>query len=589
MKLRARLCGSCIALMLPLACHGQAGQVDTTFAAGTLSQFPYVVRQTALLAQAGGKIVDAGHFEISAGFAGLFCSSGFIARFDASGNADASFGDEGLVAADASLGRPTIVLDDRCIDAAIVDAEQRIVVFGTEPDAQVGSIFAIRFLPDGSPDPSFGDGGHVSVSTGIGNVVLGAVVQQNGGYVIAGYFRESPFRLIRLHTDGSLDPDFGVAGVATLDTIATTSAIALQPDGKIVMAGYQSSTAILGRILPNGEPDPAFGVGGVVDPAFQILPNAAPTLAVQPDGKLLLGSSPPSASTVDRFLVARFLPDGSLDRSFGVSGSVVTPFEPFSATLAKLEIMPDGRFVASGTARSVDPNSVGSAFAVAARYESNGSLDRTFGLRHDGRAYLDSDEGFVSAMRVQPDGGVVLAIDGGVPQLVKLTGDGTVPVVEFYHAALDHYFITADPREVHDLDFGFHAGWARTGLDFDAYPAAAPGSNPVCRYYIPPQHGDSHFLSAAPDECAAVAARSASDPNFSGYVLETSSAFFAALPDPASGACPESNVPVFRLWNARADSNHRYTTSMAVKQQMQSRGYIAEGYGAAGVAMCAAP
>ena len=115
------------------------------------------------------------------------------------------------------------------------------------------------------------------------------------------------------------------------------------------------------------------------------------------------------------------------------------------------------------------------------------------------------------------------------------------------------------------------------------------GVNPVCRFYIPPEHGDSHFFSASPAECASIAQKAATDPNFSGYVLESPAVFFVALPDTATGACPSATVPVYRLWNQRDDSNHRYTTSTAIKAQMIAQGYVAEGYGPDAVSMCAPP
>jgi hypothetical protein len=107
----------------------------------------------------------------------------------------------------------------------------------------------------------------------------------------------------------------------------------------------------------------------------------------------------------------------------------------------------------------------------------------------------------------------------------------------------------------------------------------------VCRFYIPPEHGNSHFFSASPAECATVSARVGVDPSYSGYVLETTQAFYVALPFP-DGNCPSHWIPVYRLWNNRADSNHRYTTDPAIKQQMIGRGYIPEGTGADAVLMC---
>jgi len=74
---------------------------------------------------------------------------------------------------------------------------------------------------------------------------------------------------------------------------------------------------------------------------------------------------------------------------------------------------------------------------------------------------------------------------------------------------------------------------------------------------------------------------------FPTYTYETASAFFIELPDAASGACAAGTVPVYRLWNNRADSNHRYTSDRSTRDQMIAKGYVAEGYGADAVAMCA--
>jgi hypothetical protein len=165
-----------------------------------------------------------------------------------------------------------------------------------------------------------------------------------------------------------------------------------------------------------------------------------------------------------------------------------------------------------------------------------------------------------------------------------------VSVVEYFNGTLDHYFITASQPDIAALDSGRIAGWQRTGQIFRVYPSQASGgsgANAVCRFYIPPEHGNSHFFSASPVECAAIAQKSASDPNYSGYVFETPDAFYVALPAP-DGTCAAGTVPVYRLWNQRADSNHRYTTSAAIKAQMLAAGYLPEGYGPDAVIMCAA-
>lgn len=161
-------------------------------------------------------------------------------------------------------------------------------------------------------------------------------------------------------------------------------------------------------------------------------------------------------------------------------------------------------------------------------------------------------------------------------------------VVEYYNATLDHYFMTPLANEIAALDSETIAGWTRTGLTFDASAVADGALSPVCRFYIPPQHGDSHFLSASPEECAEVLAKIPVDPNFSNYIEETPAEFYIALPDTVSGTCPAGTVPVYRLWNHRADSNHRYTADIATRAAMIARGYVSEGYGPDGVAMCTA-
>ena len=153
---------------------------------------------------------------------------------------------------------------------------------------------------------------------------------------------------------------------------------------------------------------------------------------------------------------------------------------------------------------------------------------------------------------------------------------------EFYHAGFDHFFISSDPDEIAGLDAGAFAGWQRTGAGFRAWPAAAAARTPICRFYLPPGQGDSHFFSADPAECERVRLA------HPAFVLESEAAMHLAAPDPVSGACADpATQPVYRIWNRRADTNHRYTTSPTVRDQMVAAGGVAEGYGSDAVAMCA--
>jgi hypothetical protein len=145
--------------------------------------------------------------------------------------------------------------------------------------------------------------------------------------------------------------------------------------------------------------------------------------------------------------------------------------------------------------------------------------------------------------------------------------------IEFYNAGLNHYFVTALADEASAIDQGSAGpGWARTGRSFRVWSTQADALlAPVCRFYGRPGVGpNSHFYTADSNECEIVKL----DP---GWQYEGIS-FFARLP--FSGTCPDSYVPLLRLYNDRSvvnDSNHRFTTDPVLYQAMISLGWTGEG------------
>ena len=172
-----------------------------------------------------------------------------------------------------------------------------------------------------------------------------------------------------------------------------------------------------------------------------------------------------------------------------------------------------------------------------------------------------------------------------------------VNAVEYYNRVQDHYFVTASAPDIDALDSGRLAGWQRTGESFQVgvHGATVLGleytyfGDAACRFYIPPAEGDSHFFTSLAAECAAVQSR------FPDFVLESPAAFYVTSPIASTGECPvmpgfiDGDIPlrpVFRLWNGRADTNHRYTTRLDLRDAMIARGWISEGYGPLGVVWC---
>jgi len=166
----------------------------------------------------------------------------------------------------------------------------------------------------------------------------------------------------------------------------------------------------------------------------------------------------------------------------------------------------------------------------------------------------------------------------------SITGVGgvvlPVDVVEYYNPALDHYFITWNATEQANLDAGkTPTRWSRTGYAFHAYLVPLSTTSPVCRYYLPPAFGDSHFFGRGTAECDATGAE---HPEF---VLEDPQFMHTILP--TAGTCPASTIPVYRVFSNRADANHRYMTDRGVRDQMVAKGWLAEGDGPDLVVMCA--
>lgn len=171
------------------------------------------------------------------------------------------------------------------------------------------------------------------------------------------------------------------------------------------------------------------------------------------------------------------------------------------------------------------------------------------------------------------------AITGFIAQYNASFPPATTTAVEYYNATLDHYFLTHLGAEIAILDAGVTIkGWARTGQSIPVYAGAQAASSPVCRYYIPPGKGDSHFYGRGSAECDATGA---SNPTF----LNEDPQFFHVML-PAGGVCPAGTAPIYRVFSNRADANHRYMVSRALRDQMAGSGWLAEGDGPDLVVMC---
>jgi len=366
-------------------------------------------------------------------------------------------------------------------------------------------------------DPSFGTDGVLSIDVGTsGNAQAnGAIRQSDGKIVIVGtspatvssmfavsndFLDENDARdmlVVRVDGDGKLDPTFGTGGVAQIDINSRDDqarAVAQQPDGKLVIVGTTLSAAgdfdiAAIRLLTNGTLDPSFGSGGKVSIDIPVtyggggflymtthLGNAAYSVLVEPDGRILIGGAteyPTTSNIPSCASLTRLQSDGSIDLTYGPdasgslcafgsaafsmaresSGSFITA--PGNAPLevdadGKIETLgpttfqtgssfplgfsvlsqPDGGFLLSG---SLIVNNAAARWSIM-RFASISQVDTTFGTGGVTTDTTATYEGLITSTFLEPGGmimGAGFATRGSDPTsqdnalLVRLRGDGT--------------------------------------------------------------------------------------------------------------------------------------------------------------------
>jgi uncharacterized delta-60 repeat protein len=315
-----------------------------------------------------GKIVAAGE--------AVTASGGFdvaLARFNADGTVDTSFGTAGKVTTAIGPGSRR----DRAHDVAVLD-DGKIVVAGFAdlgPGAGRRNFMLARYNPDGTLDGTFGGGGIVitRVAPGDNNDLVttnGLTIDDAGRFVLSGQANMGAgaggvnFALARYNPDGTLDGSFGSGGIVTTavapgDNFDTAASVAIDPAGKIVAGGDAESAGFvfdwaLARYNPDGTLDNSFGAGG------KVTTNGGPgnsdddleELVIQSTGKILVGGSvAPTAITVDSdFAVARYNPDGTLDGSFGSGGIVKTNTGAGNGSdeIYEIALVSDAKLIVSG-------------------------------------------------------------------------------------------------------------------------------------------------------------------------------------------------------------------------------------------------
>ncbi len=355
------------------------------------------------------------------------------------GDSDTSFGTGGKAITAIGSG------DDGAMSVAI-QLDGKIVVAGTSDNGSNYDIAVVRYNINGSLDTAFGSGGKVTTAIGNGDDTASSLaIQADGKIVVAGRSyngSNNDIALIRYNSNGSLDTAFGTGGKVTTAIgygIDLAYAVAIQTDGKIVVAGGSNNASnedfALVRYNSNGSLDTTFGTGGKVTTAIGNGDDEASGLAIQADGKIVVVGGFKNGSNWNSVL-ARYNSNGSMDTTFGTGGKVTAAIGNGGDFANAVAIQPDGKIVAAGYSNNGSNDDI-----ALLRINSNGSPDTTFGT--GGKVLtpvsVNGNDG-AFAMRLQPDGKIVVT---GYSGYIENVSKQNIPVVRYNsNGSLDTAFGT---------------------------------------------------------------------------------------------------------------------------------------------------
>ncbi len=285
-----------------------------------------------------------------------------VIRFNSDGSIDSTFGVDGVAS--------VLVFEYYDYVTSVVlqpDGKILVVGYGHYFSGNSFKMCAVRFNDDGSLDESFADNGIFIYADSDGSrYIMDVKLQSDGKIVMAGHWVMTgyyQYGILRLNEDGSFDDTFGTDGISLINVTNgydVPQYIRIRPDGSILIGGSAtaegSSENILAMIClnANGTLDENFGNNGIVLSPLQGLFNAAESLVVADDGKILLVGHHEESDVYGAVL--RYNADGTLDTTFGVNGVSLLGEDGGSYHVENVRQQNDGKIVVCGWTGYSDTN-----------------------------------------------------------------------------------------------------------------------------------------------------------------------------------------------------------------------------------------
>ncbi len=329
-----------------------------------------------------------------------------IARYNEDGILDNTFGLNGKVITSNGLtiNPSSLALQQ---DGKIVLAGWTINNGGTNHN-----IAFVRYKTNGDLDSSFGSFGKVIHDfSNYGDGLYSVKIQPDGKIVASGYYftngTNSDFLIVRLNSDGTLDGSFGNGGIVVkpVGNLADFAvSLALQSNNKILIGGYSDNGSNLDisivRFHSNGDIDSAFGNNGKVNLPIGNGNSGIQSICVQSDNNIVAAGFSYNAQINEDFTILRLDTNGVLDNTFGNGGITITEINTGAhERINSIAIQFNGKIIAVGESQNS-----GNSIALA-RYETNGSLDSSFGA---GGIVITPVGSTAYSVAIQTDGDIVV-------------------------------------------------------------------------------------------------------------------------------------------------------------------------------------
>lgn len=401
-----------VTTLLPYLVTAQDGALDNTFGNGDgykiMNLYPdqHAFGNHVAVYPDGSMLVSCG--TNTSGF-----SEAVLLRLLPNGEYDHSFNGSGKL----HLAYPNTGLS---ASASVILPDGKIVmVSGMSNYSMSDSIALFRFHPDGLPDNTFNDDGMAIANFGFDYQRPNTLqLQADGKLVIAGYVGNyldtfDQFYIARFLPNGLPDPSFDQDGFAVThygNTWTNIRDLLIQPDGKYVVAGYytqnEQEDMVVLRFNHNGTLDQTFNGDGIAALPFSpSLDDHASGLALQPDGKILVGGTASLASGNPGFGIARLTPDGNLDPDFHGDGMNIIQTSPIYEYNSDMLLQPDGKIILGGKSK---PSNTERVQIALVRLLPNGIPDQTFDGDGIALTSFGEPEEEIHKMAFAPDGKVVI-------------------------------------------------------------------------------------------------------------------------------------------------------------------------------------